>query len=144
MSPVIRLIIEREEEIAKFQSSPFFKLNSNFVLDKQELSKTSKTISIIKTTCDEDIKDKSIIENLYKNLSENKAKFTIKSLTKNNSTRSPPPPFITSSLQQAASISLGYSPDTTMKLSQKLYESSLITYMRTDSTSIADDAIASN
>jgi len=37
MSPVIRLIIEREEEIAKFQSSPFFKLNSNFVLDKQEL-----------------------------------------------------------------------------------------------------------
>ena len=143
MSPVIRLIIEREEEIAKFQSSPFFKLNSNFVLDKQELSKTSKTNSTIQTTCDEDIKDKSIIENLYKNLSENKAKFTIKSLTKNNSTRSPPPPFITSSLQQAASISLGYSPDTTMKLSQKLYESSLITYMRTDSTAIAEDAMAS-
>ena len=147
MSPVIRLIIEREEEIAKFQSSPFFKLNANFVLDKQELSKTSKTNTntnnIIQTTCDEDIKDKSIIENLYKNLSENKAKFTIKSLTKNNSTRSPPPPFITSSLQQAASISLGYSPDTTMKLSQKLYESSLITYMRTDSTAIAEDAMAS-
>ena len=143
MSPVIRLIIEREEEIAKFQSSPFFKLNSNFVLDKQELNKTSKTNTIIQTTCDEDIKDKSIIENLYKNLSENKAKFTIKSLTKNNSTRSPPPPFITSSLQQAASISLGYSPDTTMKLSQKLYESSLITYMRTDSTAIAEDALAS-
>ena len=143
MSPVIRLIIEREEEISKFQSSPFFKLNSNFVLDKQELSKASKTNTTIQTTCDEDIKDKSIIENLYKKLSENKAKFTIKSLTKNNSTRSPPPPFITSSLQQSASISLGYSPDTTMKLSQKLYESSLITYMRTDSPSIADDAMAS-
>jgi DNA topoisomerase-1 len=149
MSPVIRLIIEREEEIAKFQSSPFFKLNSNFVLDKQELNKSSKTNSntntnnTIQTTCDEDIKDKSIIENLYKNLSENKAKFTIKSLTKNNSTRSPPPPFITSSLQQAASISLGYSPDTTMKLSQKLYESSLITYMRSDSTAIAEDAMVS-
>jgi DNA topoisomerase-1 len=145
MSPVIRLIIEREEEIAKFQSSPFFKLNSNFVLDKQELSKSSKTNSnnMIQTTCDEDIKDKSIIENLYKNVSENKTKFTIKSLTKNNSTRSPPPPFITSSLQQAASISLGYSPDTTMKLSQKLYESSLITYMRSDSTAIAEDAMAS-
>ena len=147
MSPVIRLIIEREEEIAKFQSSPFFKLNSNFVLDKKDLLKSSKTNSninnTIQTTCDEDIKDKTIIENLYKNLSENKAKFTIKSLTKNNSTRSPPPPFITSSLQQAASISLGYSPDTTMKLSQKLYESSLITYMRSDSPSIAEDAMAS-
>ena len=151
MSPVIRLIIEREEEIAKFQSSPFFKLNSNFVLDKQELTKSSKNNSnsnsnsntIIQTTCIEDIKDKTIIENLYKNLAENKAKFIIKSLTKNNTIRSPPPPFITSSLQQAASISLGYSPDTTMKLSQKLYESSLITYMRSDSPSIAEDAMAS-
>ena len=149
MSPVIRLIIERENEISKFQSSSYYKLDANFVLDKQDLLNTknkskNKSIpnsNIIQTTCDEDIKDKSIIENLYKNLSENKAKFIIKSLTKNNSTRSPPPPFITSSLQQAASISLGYSPDTTMKLSQKLYESSAITYMRSDSTMIAEDAM---
>jgi DNA topoisomerase-1 len=151
MSPVIRLIIEREEEISKFQSSPFFKLNANFVLDKKELTKLSKTKNntntntnnIIQTTCDDDINDKSIIEKLYKDISEDKVKFIIKSLSKNNSTRSPPPPFITSSLQQAASILLGYSPDTTMKLSQKLYESSLITYMRTDSPSIAEDAMIS-
>jgi DNA topoisomerase IA len=104
-------------------------------------NKSSPNSNIIQTTCDEDIKDKLIIENLYKDLSANKAQFSIKSLTKNNSTRSPPPPFITSSLQQAASISLGYSPDTTMKLSQKLYESSTITYMRSDSTMIAEDAM---
>jgi len=145
MSPVIRLIIERENEIAKFQSSSYFKLDANFVLDKKELvSKTKFNITksnIIQTTCDEDIKDKSMIEKLYKDMSEDKIKFTIKSLTKNNSTRSPPPPFITSSLQQAASISLGMSPDTTMKCAQKLYESSAITYMRSDSTSIAEDAM---
>ena len=146
MSPVIRLIIERENEIAKFQSLSYYKLDANFVLDKKDLTKSksnskSNSNNIIQTTCDEDIKDKSIIEKLYKDVSENKAKFTIKSITKNNSTRSPPPPFVTSSLQQAASISLGYSPDTTMKLSQKLYESSAITYMRSDSTSIAEDAM---
>ena len=150
MSPVIRLIIERENEISKFQSSSYFKLDANFVLDKKDLvSKTSKTNSktnsnnIIHTICDEDIKDKSIIENLYKNMSEDKVKFTIKSLTKNNSTRSAPPPFITSSLQQASSISLGMSPDSTMKCAQKLYECSLITYMRSDSTAIAEDAMKS-
>ena len=146
MSPVIRLIIERENEIAKFQSTSYFKLDANFVLDKKELVSKKNSSSqiksnIIQTTCDEDIKDKSTIEKLYKDMSEDKVKFTIKSLTKNNSTRSPPPPFITSSLQQAASISLGMSPDTTMKVAQKLYESSFITYMRSDSTAIAEDAM---
>ena len=148
MSPVIRLIIERENEIAKFQSTSYFKLDANFVLDKKELVSKKNSSSqiksnIIQTTCDEDIKDKSTIEKLYKDMTEDKAKFTIKSLTKNNSTRSPPPPFITSSLQQAASISLGMSPDTTMKVAQKLYESSFITYMRSDSTAIAEDAMKS-
>jgi len=145
VSVVVKLVIERENEIAKFQSSSYFKLDANFVLDKKELiSKTKSNITksnIIQTTCDEDIKDKAIIEKFYKDMSEDKVKFTIKSLTKNNSTRSPPPPFITSSLQQAASISLGISPNQTMKLAQDLYSNSVITYMRSDSTAIAEDAM---
>ena len=155
MSPIIKLIIERENEIAKFQSSSYFKLNADFVLDKKHLtvsklnnkSNKSNTLNnntnIINTTCDDEIKDKSIIEKLYKDVKEDKATFNIKSLTKNNSTRSPPPPFITSSLQQSASITLGMSPDTTMKIAQKLYEASAITYMRSDSTAIAEDAMKS-
>jgi len=155
MSPIIKLIIERENEIAKFQSSSYFKLNADFVLDKKHLtvsklnnkSNKSNTLNnntnIINTTCDDEIKDKSIIEKLYKDVKEDKATFNIKSLTKNNSTRSPPPPFITSSLQQSASITLGMSPDTTMKVAQKLYEASAITYMRSDSTAIAEDAMKS-
>ena len=161
MSPVIRLIIERENDITKFQSSSYFKLNADFVLDKKHLSVSklnnksinkSNTLNnntlnnntnIINTTCDDEIKDKSIIEKLYKDVKEDKSTFNIKSLTKNNSTRSPPPPFITSSLQQSASITLGMSPDTTMKVAQKLYEASAITYMRSDSTAIAEDAMKS-
>jgi hypothetical protein len=87
MSPVIRLIIEREEEISKFQSASYFKIDSKFVLDKKELTKSLKHNSnnIIQTTCDEDIKDRTIIEKLYKDISEDKVKFTIKSLSKNNS-----------------------------------------------------------
>ena len=142
MSPVIRLIIERENEIAKFQSSSYFKLDANFVLDKKDL-KLSVKKNIIHTICDEDIKHKSTIEKLYKDMAEDKIKFTIKCLTKNNSTRSPPPPFITSSLQQASSISLGISPNQTMKLAQDLYSHSVITYMRSDSTAIAEDAMKS-
>ena len=161
MSPIIKLIIERENDIMKFQSSSYFKLNADFVLDKKHLSVSklnnksinkSNTLNnntlnnntnIINTTCDDEIKDKFIIETLYKDIKEDKATFNIKSLTKNNSTRSPPPPFITSSLQQSASITLGMSPDTTMKVAQKLYEASAITYMRSDATAIAEDAMKS-
>ena len=154
MSPIIKLIIERENDIAKFQSSSYFKLNADFVLDKKHLTvsklnnKSNKSNSfnhtnIINTTCDDEIKDKTIIETLYKDIKEDRATFNIKSLTKNNSTRSPPPPFITSSLQQSASIMLGMSPDTTMKVAQKLYEASAITYMRSDATAIAEDAMKS-
>ena len=84
MSPIIKLIIERENDISTFQSSSYFKLNANFVLDKKELKviKTkitnTNTNNIIYTTCNEDIKDKTIIENLYKDAKEDKANLLLK------------------------------------------------------------------
>jgi DNA topoisomerase-1 len=156
MSPVVRLIFDRENEIAKFQSQSYYKLEANFVLDKKDLSKSSKIPKIsklsqkteslnnvIQTTCDENIKDQSIIEKLYKDCSENKAKFSIKSLAKTTSTRNPSAPYITSTLQQDASTKLGMSPDICMRTAQVLYEAGLITYMRTDSTYISEDAMKS-
>jgi DNA topoisomerase-1 len=155
MSPVVRLIFDRENEIAKFQSQSYYKLEANFVLDKKDLSKGIKTSKIskssnteslnnvIQTTCDENIKDQSIIEKLYKDCSENKAKFSIKSLAKTTSTRNPSAPYITSTLQQDASTKLGMSPDICMRTAQVLYEAGLITYMRTDSTYISEDAMKS-
>ncbi len=61
---------------------------------------------------------------------------------KNRQQSNPPPPFITSTLQQAASVRLHLSPQETMKLAQSLYEDGRITYMRTDSTSVSPEAVA--
>jgi len=144
MSPVIKLVIERENEIEKFNSTSYFKLDANFVLDKKDLTKSSKTntnSNYILTTCESDIKDRVIIDNLYKKCSDGTAKFIIKSISKSNGKRNPAPAYTTSTLQQDSSIKLGFSPKLTMSLAQKLYESGLITYMRTDSVSIAPDAL---
>jgi DNA topoisomerase-1 len=69
-------------------------------------------------------------------------KWSIKEVSETKAKRAPRPPFITSTLQQAASTRLSFSPKRTMILAQKLYEAGLITYMRTDSTVLADAARA--
>ena len=151
MSPVIKLVIERENEIEKFNSTPYFHLDANFILDKKELIKSSKSsksynnsnTNYILTTCENNIQDQSIIENLYKKCSDGTAKFIIKSISKSNGKRNPSPAYTTSTLQQDSSCKLGYSPQVTMALSQKLYEAGCITYMRTDSIAIAPDAMKS-
>ena len=142
MSPVIKLVIERENEIEKFNSTPYFHLDANFVLDKKELMKLSKSnTNYILTTCENNIQDQNIIENLYKNCADGISKFVIKSISKSNGKRNPSPAYTTSTLQQDSSIKLGYSPHITMSLAQKLYEAGCITYMRTDSIAISPDAM---
>ena len=146
MSPVIKLVIERENEIEKFNSTPYFHLDANFVLDK--INKSSKShnnshTNYILTTCENNIQDQTIIENLYKKCAEGTAKFIIKSISKSNGKRNPSPAYTTSTLQQDSSCKLGYSPHVTMSLAQKLYEAGCITYMRTDSIAIAPDALKS-
>jgi DNA topoisomerase-1 len=138
-SPVVRIIAEREDEINKFASHSFFKLGANFVLDKKDQS--SKTPKYIETDCEDEIKEQTDIEQVLNLCAESKAIFTIASIKKNTTKRNPQPPFTTSTLQQDASSKLGMSPDVCMKNAQKLYESGLITYMRTDAVFIADDAI---
>ena len=69
-------------------------------------------------------------------------KFFIRDIKKKNTTRKPPQPFITSTLQQEASSKLGINPKETMSIAQKLYENGHITHMRTDSLALSDDALA--
>ncbi len=76
---------------------------------------------------------------LKKNLVQ--ANWTVKSIDKNTQKRSPAPPFITSTLQQEANRKFGFSAKDTMSIAQKLYENGYITYMRTDSTNLSEQAI---
>ena len=78
---------------------------------------------------------------LVKALSKKTTQWTVKEVEKQPVSRSPKPPFITSTLQQAGSRMLNLSPRQTMSLAQKLYEKGLITYMRTDSTSLSQQAL---
>ena len=127
-SVVLRLIIDREKEIESFTSKNNYKVQAHFEKDSiilkcnlnKDLENYDNTVIFLKTC--------------------KKSSFKIKSIDTINSTRKPPPPFITSSLQQEASNKFKMSPKLTMKIAQTLYENGYITYMRTDSLTLSKDA----
>lgn len=129
-SVAVRLIVEREREIEKFEAETAFKITAVFKLkDGTELNaEASKKFKA------EDAA-KKFLEDLAK------SDFAIKDVQKSPGTKSPGPPFTTSTLQQEASRKLGYSPKQTMMLAQRLYEEGHITYMRTDSLNLSSLAI---
>ena len=134
-SVVVKLIVEREENIKKFNSSSYFKTNGNFCLDSK------KGAIDIQTECDTKIEGVDNIKSIM-NLENNQCiEWKVDSVKKSNTKRNPGPPFITSTLQQEASYKLGMSPDNCMKVAQKLYEGGHITYMRTDSLMMSDEAL---
>jgi DNA topoisomerase-1 len=148
-SVALRLICEREEEIKAFVQREFWSLTGLFNYDNTSFS--AKLLSIDGRKGDVEkplIPDgqgaKALIDRL-------KSKsFIIKEVTRTEKERKPYPPFITSTLQQEAARKLGFSAAKTMMIAQQLYEGlelgelgslGLITYMRTDSTRIADEAL---
>ena len=125
----VRLIVEREREVNSFSTSDFYKTNAEFrTLDGKKFKATLETEFKIY----EEVK-----EFLNKNI---KSKFSIVSRTTKPALKSPAAPFTTSTLQQEASRKLSFSVSKTMTLAQRLYESGLITYMRTDSVNLSDEA----
>ena len=129
-SVAVRLIVEREREINNFKSPSSFRVTAKFIVEdkavmKAELPKRFEKLQDAKTFLEKCIG----------------AKFTIKNLEKKPASKSPSAPFTTSTLQQEASRKLGYSVAQTMLLAQRLYESGKITYMRTDSVNLADQAL---
>ncbi len=128
-SPALRIIIEREREIRAFIPEKYWILEAIF--------KTPKN-SELKMSCSEEPRDEKIVDKIL-TLGKSK-KWSVTDLKTSEQKRSPRAPFTTSTLQQTASTRLGFSPSRTMQVAQKLYEAGLITYMRTDSTSLATSA----
>lgn len=129
-SVAVRMVVEREREIDKFNSKSSYRVIALFDLGKgkvlkAELSERFDTLEEAKTFLEKCIN----------------AKFTIKNLEKKPVKKSPAPPFTTSTLQQEASNKLGFSVSQTMTIAQKLYESGKISYMRTDSVNLSQEAI---
>ena len=129
-SVAVKLIVEREREIQKFQSEPFFRVNALFSIAgggevKAELDHRFKTYD----------EARAFLESC-KN-----ATFTVGDITKKPLKRMPAPPFTTSTLQQEAARKLGFTVSQTMMIAQRLYESGRITYMRTDSVHLSSFAL---
>ena len=145
-SVAVRLIIDREEEINAFVPEEYWTLDAKF------LSAQRKVISAVFTgdeTGKVKITNKEQADMYLARLED--AAYTVESVKKGTRKKSPAPPFNTSTLQQAASTRLGFQAQRTMRTAQELYEgvdvaglgtTGLITYMRTDSLRISEDARA--
>ncbi len=133
-SVAVRLIVEREEEIKNFQTSSAFRITGDFIL------KTGNKINTVKAELNKRFAAKEeAVAFLQKCID---ARYTIEEVETKPSKKSPAPPFTTSTLQQEASRKLGFSVANTMRVAQELYESGMITYMRTDSVNLSDMALA--
>jgi DNA topoisomerase-1 len=131
-SVAVRLIVEREKEITNFVSESTYKVSAYFLNADQK---------VFKADLPKRFKSKEEAVSFLEACSN--STFTISSLTKKPAKKSPSAPFTTSTLQQEASRKLGFTVGQTMSVAQKLYESGKITYMRTDSMNLSDDAIKS-
>jgi DNA topoisomerase-1 len=149
-SVALRFIVEREREIEKFKTEGFWaisatlkpKTGENFAADLVEKNgEKIEKIQSLKLFAGNYKSKKTIIDS--QKLADattaelDKSKFKVESIEKKETSRSPLPPFTTSTLQQSAINSLGFSSKLTMSVAQKLYEKGFITYMRTDSLNLS-------
>ncbi len=147
-SVALRMICEREDEIEAFVPQEYWSIHADLEKDgkvfEAELSKI-KDKPVEKT-----IKNNEEAQKIVDYLSDPSREFEVSKVTKKTIKRKPSAPFITSTLQRAASSKLGFGVQKTMQVAQKLYEGmeidgtpvGLITYMRTDSVRVSDDAQA--
>ncbi len=145
-SVALRLIVERELEIEAFKPEEYWTLHNLFNTDKGDFLST--LISINGKKLEKlDIKTEVEAENIRSDVETKK--YTVDSVEKKSVKRNPYAPFTTSTLQQDASRKLGFPAKKTMQIAQKLYEgisiegtmTGLITYMRTDSTNLSNEAL---
>jgi DNA topoisomerase-1 len=130
-SVAVRLIVEREEEIKNFVSESYYRVTGNFVAPNGQQ---------LKAELSHRLNDEDSARSLLQTCSS--ATFKVSDITVKPLSKSPMPPFTTSTLQQEASRRLGFTVSQTMMIAQRLYEAGHITYMRTDSVNLSNEAIA--
>lgn len=129
-SVAVRLVVDREREIEQFSAQSSFKITAFFDLEKGKVLKADLPIKFAT--------EKEAVAFLDKCKA---AEFSIENLEVKPAKKSPAPPFTTSTLQQEAARKLSFPVGVTMSVAQKLYESGKITYMRTDSVNLSEEAI---
>lgn len=154
-SSALKLIVDKEREIADFKPVKYFSIDAIFQKNAEsraESSIDSANLTQIEAILCEyrgkkiaklDLQDESLAEQILREAQQ--CEFAVENIEEKSKKVAPPPPFMTSSLQQSASSNLGFSPTRTMQIAQKLYEGvptnngtqGVITYMRTDSLNIA-------
>lgn len=148
-SVALRLICERDYEIAKFISREYWSIQGDFLTPNAQ-NFTARLVSLDQTKLDKfDIISGDQAKNIEDNLQSKE--YLVESIEKKRTQRHPSQPFITSTLQQEASRKLGFSTSKTMQVAQKLYEGvdisgetlGLITYMRTDGVQLSGESVDS-
>ena len=128
-SVAVRLIVDREKEIALHNSESFFRVNAVFTKGKEK----------IKAELNQQLKNNTEVKTFLEKCKNND--FEVLDVTQKPAVKTPAMPFTTSTLQQEASLKLGFSVTRTMSVAQRLYEAGKITYMRTDSVNLSETAI---
>ncbi len=129
-SVTVRLLVEREREIIAFEAKDYFRVTARFVADGVEFG------AELSRRFDDADAARRFLEGCVG------AQWRVESVEKKPGTKSPAPPFTTSTLQQEAGRKLGMSVKMTMSTAQRLYENGFITYMRTDSVNLSGQALA--
>ena len=141
-SAALKIVVDRESEILNFKPVEFHSIDAVFKKDLEAELVEFRGKKIEKLSVKNAAQASEIVTTLQKD------KFSVESIESKSRKTNPYPPFMTSTLQQAASTALGFNPRKTMSLAQSLYEGvntkngGAITYMRTDSLNIAKEAIA--